>query len=775
VAARAHAAAPPARASRAVGAAGLLLVAGHVAGLLGPLGDYTFLVLGLASFVAIELGLRRYRPALTWPWRVYSVAVVLFLAGGGVRQAVGSFGDLTSHRSLVPDLIVLPGYGLVTLAIAGMVRARWRGRGRDIDAMLDSSVAALAALTLAWVYLMTPALFHQDIPLRVRLSIVVYPPLSVFMLAMSSRVAFTAGRRMVASQRLLVGALTLFVIGDVVQTIGDAHLVSVPQRLIDLPYALAFLAFAVDCLHPSMVELTEPVPSDEAAPSRGRLALVAVALGIPALVSLTRTDADGAERVVLIAMVLALTVLAVTRMFRALREHARSEARFAHQATHDLLTGLPNRAYLLEHLERVLARAGAEDIRVGVVFLDVDRFKLVNDTGGHGLGDELLVAIARRLRIDVSPADLVARIGGDEFIVVLGAVDGLPAAIAAAERLRLSFELPFTLRGNDIYASASLGVTFTDGRDGASSGESLIRDADTAMYQAKEAGRDGVAVFDASMRDRVAERLLLEQDLRLALDADQLQVHFQPIVSLHDEQPTGFEALIRWAHPTRGMVPPATFIPIAEDTGLIVELGAWVLGEAARQVAEWRLTLPGAADLSVAVNLSARQLRDPRLLARVADVLDRSGLPGSALCLELTESLLMEDPQVAAATLRELRGLGVRLSVDDFGTGYSSLSYLKRFPVDHVKIDRSFVEGLDGHDSSEESLVAAIIAMAGALGMTTVAEGVESPAQAGRLRDLGADRAQGYLFSRPLSPTLVPTTLARLTARRYAATVAEGA
>ncbi|MPY93348.1 MAG: EAL domain-containing protein, partial [Acidimicrobiia bacterium] len=386
----------------------------------------------------------------------------------------------------------------------------------------------------------------------------------------------------------------------------------------------------------------------------------------------------------------------------------------------------------------------------------------------HSLGDELLVAISKRLQARLRPEDVVARIGGDEFVTVVKQVTSLADAMSTAERLLLGFESPFRLRGSDVYSSASIGLVFADPANPSLDPESLIRDADTAMYQAKAAGRDGIAVFDMSMRDRVAERLVLEQDLRTALDAGELHLHFQPIVRLSDETVEGLEALLRWVHPTRGLISPATVIPIAEETGLIIEIGAWVIEEAAREVRRWR-RMPGAEHLYVAVNLSARQLRDPRLVERVATTLADQHLEPAALCLELTESMLMEDPVGASQTLHQLRDLGVRLSLDDFGTGYSSLSYLKRFPVDEVKIDRSFVDGLDAPDSSEASLVAAIVAMARALGMKTVAEGVELPIQAQRLRELGADQVQGYLYARPVGPESVPGTLARLGAKRYAA------
>jgi diguanylate cyclase (GGDEF)-like protein len=587
--------------------------------------------------------------------------------------------------------------------------------------------------------------------------------MSVFLVAIAARVAISWGVRPTVAQKLFLACIASLLCGDVVYMFVDARLASVPQPLVDAPYALAFLFFGLAALHPTMRELTEPQPTLDNAPTRARLVLVAVALVMPALVSLGRGDARGGDRVVLIVTVIALTAIATARMLRARRAHARAEARFAHQATHDALTGLPNRLYLREHVNHCIGRARLEGRNMAMLFLDMDRFKLVNDSGGHTLGDELLIAIAQRLASNVRDVDVVARIGGDEFVVVVSDVADLHEAIRSAERVHLAFQEPFVLRGNDIYSSASIGVAFADASaDVEADAESLIRDADTAMYQAKEAGRDGVAVFDASMRDRVAERMALEQDLRSALAGRELHLHFQPILGLEAGEVVGFEALVRWTHPSRGLVPPMTFIPIAEDTGLINEIGLFVLDEACAHLAAWRSTLDGAGALSVAVNVSARQLRDREFVSAVSAILARHRLPGSALCLELTESLLMDDPDAAAAMLREVRALGVRLSIDDFGTGYSSLSYLKRFPVDQVKIDRSFVDGLDDPDSSEESLVAAIIAMADALGMATVAEGVETAAQAARLRHLLCDRVQGYLYSRPLPPNQVPAMLSRL-------------
>jgi diguanylate cyclase (GGDEF)-like protein len=757
-----------ARTANLFGAVGLLWVGAHAFGALGPLTDLTFVLLAITALVTSAIGTRRNQPRVRWPWWAMSLSVLFFLVGGAVRQAVGSFGDLTEQRSLLPDLLVLPGYLLVAAANAGFVRARWHGRGRDIDAFLDSVIAALGAMAVAWAYLIMPALSNGDVPLKVRLSLAIFPPLSVFVTALAARVAFAAGRRMTTAQRSFMVAMLAMVLGDVLSTLGDAHLVAVPKALADAPYAFAFLALGFTVLHPSMRELTEPVNGTfTAAPTRGRLALIAIALGVPSLIALSRGSTGGPERGVLVGIVLALTAAMSWRIFRSLREQARSQAHLAHQATHDPLTGLPNRSYVLEHLDRMLETSHDSGAPFAVLFLDVDRFKLVNDTGGHSLGDEMLVAIAGRLQGKIRPGDVVARIGGDEFIIVIGQVTDLSDAMVAAERMLICFQSPFALRGNDVYTSASVGLVFADPGSSSQDAESLIRDADTAMYQAKAAGRDGVAVFDRSMRDRVAERVLLEHDLRTALDNGELHLHYQPILSLHDERVVGLEALLRWSHPTRGLVPPDLVIPIAEETGQIIDIGAWVIAEAARDVARWRRTTPGSRDLYVAVNVSARQLRDAELVNRVSTALSSHRLDPAALCLELTESVLMDDPAAATETLRELRGLGVRLSLDDFGTGYSSLSYLKRFPVNDVKIDRSFVEGLENPDSSEESLVAAIVAMANALGMTTVAEGVEVPLQAERLRHLGADKVQGYLYARPLPVDAVHSTLARLDSERY--------
>jgi diguanylate cyclase (GGDEF)-like protein len=728
--------------------------------LLGPLTEATFVFLGLSAAVATVLGIWRNRPAVRWPWILIATAVIVFLIGGAAREVLGTLGVLSNKRSLVPDLITIPGYLILGAGILGIVRARRLGRDVEIDALLDATVAALAAMTVAWIYLVTPALFHEHAPLDVRFVLSCYPPLSIFLVAITASFAFSAARRAAAQYFLLFGMICIL-IGDTIYMLVDTRLVSMPRHLIDMPYALAYVACIATLLHPSMRELTEPVPSDARAPRRGRLAVVAVALCVPALVTIFQVNADIEDRIALGVIVVALTMAAAIRVLRALRAHARSEARLAHQVAHDALTGLPNRSYAIEEADRALRLARRDRKLVALLFLDVDRFKLVNDSHGHSVGDDLLLGVAQRLREMTRPGDLVARIGGDEFVVLMTGVQSQEAAVEIAERMRVSFTAPFDVRGMEIGPSVSIGVSVTDGTDGAGA-EALIRDADIAMYQAKDAGRDSVAVFDSSMRDQVTRRLTLERDLRHALDRDQLHLQYQPVVALDSGRVEGFEALLRWAHPVWGHIAPLSFIPVAEETGLILPIGSWVLQEASRQLATWRTQLDAGRDLWVAVNLSARQLRDPAIVARVRGAIDEHGIPPGALHLELTESVIMDNRPEAAGVLGQLRAMGVRIAIDDFGTGYSSLAYLQRFPVDRVKIDQSFVAGLREPDSSDETLVAAIIAMARALRVSTVAEGVESELQAQKLTELGCDSAQGYLYAKPVMPDGVPDVLGRL-------------
>jgi diguanylate cyclase (GGDEF)-like protein len=733
------------------------------AGLLEPVESMMFPALGVVALVSTVTGLRWYRPALRWPWWCICSALVLFLIGGGARIELGTLGDLSSHRSLVPDAIIIPGYVLLALALAGFGHARRRGRAGDVAAVLDAAIAALAAMSLAWMFLIGPVLDQKVTTVPVEIVIAVYPALSVFLVALCARIAFSPQSRKVVAYQLVFAAMGVMLLGDVVYMFVDTGVVDVPSSLTDVPYALAFVFCATCTLHPSMRQLSEPIPPGEVAPSNRRLVFIAAALAVPAAVTVTRPLSTVVDRLVLASIIAALTITASIRVLRALHAHARSEADLAYQATHDSLTRLPNRLAAEAHLEHLAADAVMLGRQVALLFLDLDRFKLLNDTMGHSAGDELLVDVADRLQHAVPRGALVARVGGDEFLIVIDAVNGIEAVLADCERIRVAIEEPFAIRGNQIYTSASVGVALATSNALAVNGEAMIREADTAMYRAKDAGRNCVSVFDASMRDRVTERLTLERDLHVALEHGEFEVHYQPIMQMPAGPVEGFEALLRWSHPTHGVIAPDRFIPIAEDSGLIDEIGAWVLEQACRRLRLLRVQTSLAKDVYVSVNLSARQLRDPRLVPAVWRALRSNGLEPRALCLELTESVLMDEPTTSVGLLNELRAIGVRISIDDFGTGYSSLAYAQRFPAQCVKIDRSFVEALGIDDSPEQSLVSAIVAMASALGMKTVAEGVETPAQEARLIELGCHAAQGYLYSRPVPDEGLLAALERLT------------
>jgi diguanylate cyclase (GGDEF)-like protein len=426
-------------------------------------------------------------------------------------------------------------------------------------------------------------------------------------------------------------------------------------------------------------------------------------------------------------------------------------------ATRDSLTGLYNRAYLTERMrdlvEPGMLGGAGELASVAVLFVDLDGFKKVNDTAGHEAGDALLCSVANRLSACVGRDDTLARVGGDEFVILNGNYDNAGDLIGLARRILEMIAVPFAVAGNEYYLGASIGISLfpDDGRDVAT----LLRNADSAMYHAKQRGRNNFQFFTAELNQHLQRRFAIEQSLRRALAADELSLVYQPIVDSRNGRTIGAEALLRWYNGELGNVSPAEFIPVAEDAGLIIEIGDWVLLRACQQVAQWRRTL--APDLSVAVNLSPRQFNEG-LLERIERCLAHSGLEPAALELEITERLLMSDSESVLPLLGALSAMGVRISVDDFGTGYSSLSYLKRFPLQNLKIDRSFVAGLPDHRDSI-AITQAVVAMAHSLGMNVTAEGVETAEQAAFLRTIGCDKQQGYLYSRPVGASAYARSL----------------
>jgi diguanylate cyclase (GGDEF)-like protein len=450
-------------------------------------------------------------------------------------------------------------------------------------------------------------------------------------------------------------------------------------------------------------------------------------------------------------------VEALLEIFVNVARRQDAERRSVHDALHDSLTGLPNRSLFIEHLNQAMGRSRrAADYIFSVLFIDLDRFKLINDSLGHVVGDELLRAFSERLRRSTRSGDVVSRLGGDEFGILADDINDMSDVMRLSERIHEDLKQPFKLAGQTIFVSASIGIAKS--AETYDSGEELMRDADLAMYSAKELGGGEHKLFDTDMHQVMVSKLELETDLRGAVSEGQLRLNYLPTIDLSDGKVSGFESLVRWRHPRKGLTMPDEFIPMAEETGLILQIGQWVQRKASEDLVAWRNSDPEQCELTVAVNVSDREFLHPRLAHEISEVLAATGLPGSAIELELTERMLMHADQAQTDTLERLRALDLSIAIDDFGTGYSSLSRLQDLPIDKLKIDRSFVENMEGNDQDAE-IVNTIISLAHSLNLKVVAEGVETEGQLRLLMGMRCDFAQGFLFSKALDAESVDALL----------------
>ncbi len=680
------------------------------------------------------LGPWLHRPVERRPWRLLSVAVTLFALGLAVRPARFTWPD---PQAIASDLFVLGGY-TVTWTLLSMM-AHGEGR-RTVAVTWDGLLVTLGTAAVSSVLFIVPALAQPGRSAMTILDASAFPVLDMIFFYLVVRLGFTQAARL-PSYWALVGCAVALLGGDAwyawFVTHGAAGGVPV---VVDVVYTLGYALLCVIPLHPSMTGMVATTGGAVEDWSRRRLAVLAPAVLAPAVLFVVEPHPTSVARWVLGLTSGGIAGILLLRSARAVRGLAGAHRVLSHQALHDPLTELPNRRQLIARIQDLLTTEDIGTQPLWLIYLNLDRFRCVNDAWGHQLGDRVIQQVASVLESALPDDALLAHSGGDEFSVLLHAERREAESVARVlcERMRQ----PIEVDGLDVVVTASLGLASASSRGVAID---LIRDADTAMGRAKSAGRDQWVTFGAEMRERVRDRFEIELALRHAQERDQLWVAYQPIVDLHSEKANGCEALLRWRHDTQGPIPPNLFIPVAEESGLIVDIGTWVLGTAARQVARWRFEHTVPADFVLSVNVSARQLDDGALPETVAAVLHESELPPANLCLELTETAMLDRLDRMIEVLREIRELGVAVSVDDFGTGYSSLSYLSQLPVSNVKIDRCFVERLD-QETPDDAIVRAVKALSSALRLGVVAEGVETEAQRDTLRALGIERGQGWLW-----------------------------
>jgi diguanylate cyclase (GGDEF)-like protein len=749
-------------------AVGLCVIAGYFA-LPGPTSqDAVYQAFGVGSVVCILLGVRIFRPEDRLSWYLLALGGLFFTLGDGAENYYG----LILHESVpfpsVCDAFYLAGYPFVFAGILRLTRNPNQSARREDYA--DAAIIAIGALALSWHFLMNSYVDDASLTTVGKLVILAYPVMDIALVFVVCR-ALLFGTYARPVHRILAAALIVMFVADFTYDLLALHNAYATGNPVDGLFLFNYLLMGVAALHPSVVGRPGNDRGDAAerreVNSRRRMPFVALAGFVPPIILLVAAGLGvGVNVAVLAGFCLAEFALVYVRMMwmigrigrqnAEIEHHAGAlqtsltqrellEADLRHLAFHDELTGLANRALLHERVEHALAATTRSGQQVALCFGDLDGFKTINDTLGHHVGDRVLVKAGELLASIVRPGDTVARLGGDEFAVLLEDVPDPQAAVEFARRIVSVLHGAVDLDGGKVGLSISVGVAFADPTK---TTEQLISEADSAMYEAKSNGKNRVEVFRSAMRSRMLERLELTNGFRGALDRSEFFLQYQPIFSLADQQLVGFEALVRWRHPTLGLVEPLRFIPVAEETGFIVPLGRWVLFEACEQLATW--SGRSGHPLTMSVNLSRRQLISPQLADDVRTALALSANQPGQLVLEITESVLMDDPRRANDALVNLRTIGVQIAVDDFGTGYSSLSHLQRFPVDELKIDKSFIDPLAGKDPQASALVIAIIALARSLDLRVVAEGIEHQGQLDHLRQLGCDRGQGYLMARPL-------------------------
>ncbi len=688
------------------------------------------------------------------PARVASVVAGIGLLHAASRLAAD---DRPLFQSPLALTLALAATGCMLGALVVLVRT---DESHTHPGLLgDSIIVALGTWIISWTAIVEPIVAHTGTStITIGLYAALQPSAAVILFLVGALVVNSSTRP--ASMWLLAGGALCVIGGDLVYALIDAqHMAAGGERIALGLYVVAYFSAGAALLHPSVATLGRS-PGTANPRLTGRLIVTISSLVLPVVVLAATAPNDTADRLVRTLSALVLATVVTLRVLMVVRANNKAQADLLHGAQTDPLTGLPNRTLLLERINELLGNSWSQDQHPTLFFVDLDRFKNINDSLGHAAGDEVLVTVARRL-INAVPDDaMVARLSGDEYVVLDATAKSPAAALALAERMLAVFREPLALSQGDVFVTASIGVASLSATS-STSPEDLVRHADTAMYRAKDAGRNCLAVYDESMHERVAHRLAVETALYRALDRRELRLYHQPILDLQSGDVVGFEALMRWQQSDGTMVSPAEFIPIAEDTGTIVPIGSWALLEALSQLRRWIDDGVCSSGATMSVNVSPRQLSDPNFPSIVSEALTRSGVSPQLLWLEVTESVMIAEPELALATLRRLRSLGVRVALDDFGTGYSSLSLLQKFPLQRIKIDRAFVHGV-ADNPNDRSLVRTIIAMGRSLGLDMVAEGVESVHQLQVLSDLGCTKAQGFLISHPVPPDAMRSTVAAL-------------